>query len=57
VDWCHAHCGEWTQLSRGCAPIPVERIAQALGKSPEEIQRLAREAAELNALDEIFAAA
>lgn len=55
VEWCHAHCGEWTPLARGCAPIAVERIAQALGKPPEVVQKLAREAAELNQLDEIFA--
>jgi len=57
VEWCHAHCGEWTPLARGCAPIAVERIAQALGKPPELVQKLAREAAELNRLDEIFAPA
>ena len=55
VEWCHAHCGEWTPLSRGCAPIAVERIAQALGKPPEIVRKLAREAVELNQLDEIFA--
>lgn len=57
VEWCHAHCGEWTPVSRGCAPIAVERIAQALGKPPEIVQKLSREAAELNMLDEIFAPA
>lgn len=57
VEWCHTHCGEWTPLARGCAPIGVERIAQALGKPPEVVQKLAREAAELNQLDEIFAPA
>lgn len=57
VEWCHTHCGEWTPLARGCAPIAVERIAQALGKPPEVVQKLAREAAELNQLDEIFASA
>lgn len=55
VEWCHTHCGEWTPLARGCAPIAVERIAQALGKPPEIVRKLAREAAELNQLDEIFA--
>lgn len=55
VDWCHTHCGEWTPLARGCDPIAVERIGQALGKTPEMVQKLAREAAELNQLDEIFA--
>lgn len=57
VDWCHAHCGEWTPLARGCAPIAVERIGQALGKTPDMVQKLAREAAELNQLDEIFSPA
>jgi uncharacterized phage-associated protein len=57
VEWCHTHCGEWTPLARGCAPIAVERIAQALGKPPEVVQKLAREAAELNQLDEIFSPA
>ena len=56
-DWCHLHCGEWAPLSRGCAPIAVERIGQALGKSPEQIERLKSEAAELNLLDEIFSVA
>ncbi len=56
VEWCHTHCGEWAPLSRGCAPIAVERIGQALGKPPELVEKLAREAAELNQLDDIFAA-
>lgn len=57
MEWCHTHCGEWTPLARGCAPIAVEQIGQALGKTPEVVQKLAREAAELNQLDEIFAMA
>ena len=56
-DWCHLHCGEWAPLNRGCAPIAVERIGQVLGKTPEQVAKLAREAAELNQLDEIFSAA
>ena len=56
-DWCHLHCGEWTPLNRGYAPIPVERIGTALGKTPEQIKKLQREAAELNMLDEIFSVA
>jgi uncharacterized phage-associated protein len=55
VEWCHTHCPEWTPVTHGCAPIAVERIAIALGKSPEVIQRLRQEAAELNRLGEIFA--
>ena len=54
VDWCHAHCAEWTPISRGCAPIAIERIGIALAKTPEQIHRLTQEAVELNQLDEIF---
>lgn len=57
VEWCHAHCGEWTPLARGCAPIAIERMGQALGKPPEMLARFGREAAELNQLDKIFATA
>lgn len=57
VEWCHTHCPEWTPVTRGCAPIAVERIAIALGKAPEVVQRLRQEAAELNLLGEIFAPA
>jgi uncharacterized phage-associated protein len=55
VEWCHANCQEWTPVTRGCAPIAIERIAMALGKEPKEVQRLRQEAAELNVLSEIFA--
>jgi len=56
VDWCHKHCQEWKPLDHGCAPISVEQLGTALGKSPDALNRLVREAAELNQLDEIFAA-
>ena len=55
VEWCHAHCAEWTPITRGFAPIAVERIGMALGKAPEQIRRLTQETAELNLLDQIFA--
>ncbi len=54
-DWCHRHCGEWEPITRGCAPIAVERIGMALGKSAGQIQRLTQEVAELGVLDDIFA--
>ena len=54
VDWCHAHCKEWTPVTNGCAPIAVEQIGMALGKTPQQIHRLRQEAVELNRLDEIF---
>jgi uncharacterized phage-associated protein len=55
VDWCHAHCMEWTPVTNGCAPIPVEQVGIALGKNPAQVNRLRQEAIELNQLDEIFA--
>lgn len=55
VEWCHAHCKEWTPLASGRAPISVEQMGMALGKSPAQIDRLRQEATELNRLDEIFA--
>jgi len=57
VDWCHAHCKEWTPVTNGCAPIAVEQIGMALGKSPAQVNRLRQEVIELNQLDEIFAGA
>ena len=57
VDWCHHHCKEWVPVANDCAPIAVEQVGIALGKSPEQINRLRQEAIELNQLDEIFAVA
>ncbi len=54
VDWCHSHCKEWVAVANGCAPIAVEQIGIALGKSPREVNCLHQEAIELNQLDEIF---
>jgi hypothetical protein len=57
VDWCHAHCKEWTPVTNGCAPIAVEQVAMALGKSAAQGNRLRQEAIELNHLDVIFVVA
>lgn len=57
VEWCHRHCQEWTPVTNGCAPIAVEQVGFALGKSPLQIKRLRQEAIELNQLDEIFSGA
>ena len=57
VDWCHDHCKEWVPVTNGCAPIAVEQVGIALGKSPGQVNRLRQEAIELNQLDEIFAGA
>jgi uncharacterized phage-associated protein len=57
VHWCHNNCKEWIPLTNGCAPIAVEQIGMALGKSQTQVLRLRHEACELNKLDEIFASA
>ena len=57
VEWCHAHCKEWTPVTNGCAPIAIEQVGMALGKSAAQVNRLRQEAIELNQLDEIFAVA
>jgi hypothetical protein len=57
VDWCHRHCQEWVPVTNGCAPIAVEQVGMALGKGPDQINRLRQEVVELNQLDEIFAEA
>jgi uncharacterized phage-associated protein len=57
VEWCHSHCKEWTPVANGCAPIAVEQVGIALGKSSAQVSRLRQEAIELNQLDEIFAGA
>jgi uncharacterized phage-associated protein len=56
-DWCHEHCAEWTPLAQGHDRIPVERMAEAVGKTEDQIRHLAESAAELNLLDAAFARA
>jgi hypothetical protein len=53
-DWCHERCEEWTPLEEGRERIPLERIARAVGKTDEQIERLKQEAAELNFLSSAF---
>lgn len=56
-DWCHEHCAEWTPLEQGHDRIPVERLAEAVGKTEDQIRHLTEGAAELNLLDAAFAKA
>jgi uncharacterized phage-associated protein len=57
VEWCHSHCKEWAPVTNGCAPIAVEQVGIALGKSSAQVNRLRQEAIELNQLDEILTGA
>ena len=57
VEWCHLNCQEWMPIMNGRAPITVEQVGVALGKSPAQLARLRQEIVELNALDEIFSRA
>jgi uncharacterized phage-associated protein len=50
-DWCHEHCAEWMPLEFGHARIRVERLAEAVGRTEDQIRQLAEGAAELNLLD------
>ncbi|MEO8429730.1 MAG: type II toxin-antitoxin system antitoxin SocA domain-containing protein [Verrucomicrobiota bacterium] len=54
-DWCHEHCEEWTPLEHGRDLIRLERIARAVGKTAEQIERLKEDARELNFLASAFA--
>jgi len=54
-DWCHEHCEEWMPLEQGRDRIPLERLARAVGKSDEQINRLKEETEELNLLTAAFA--
>jgi uncharacterized phage-associated protein len=53
-DWCHERCEEWTPLEQGRDRITIEKLARALGKSDQQIERLNEEAAELNFLTDVF---
>ena len=56
-DWCHEHCAEWTPLEEGRDRISLECLAEAVGKTGDDVRRLAEGAAELNLLDAAFAKA
>jgi uncharacterized phage-associated protein len=51
AEWCHAHCGEWLPLDRGCEPITVAELAGEVGREPSEV---IENAAEANLLAEVF---
>ncbi len=54
-EWCHEHCEEWTPLEQGRQRIELERIAKAVGKTDEQINRIKEDARELSFLAEAFA--
>lgn len=54
VEWTHRNCPEWTSLLQGRDLIPVERIAEAVGKSDPEVQRVREEALEQRFLAGVF---
>ena len=53
-DWCHMNCGEWEPLQSGRSDIPIERIAERVGKSPAEAQKISDEARESSMLRRAF---
>ncbi len=56
-NWCHQNCGEWTSLQSGRSNIGIDQIAQNVGKSPAEVERIVEEASESNLMSSIFSAA
>ncbi|MBF0459342.1 MAG: SocA family protein [Nitrospirae bacterium] len=54
IDICHRDCPEWNNPGDSSYPLPVEDILMALDKTPEEIELIADEIAELNYIDELF---
>lgn len=54
-DWTHEHIPEWEERTTGRSPIPIEKMAEALGFSDESIRCMAADARSVNAMDAIFA--
>lgn len=55
VDWCHAHCPEFEQVSQGRRPIEVETILKSFKKSGKEIQKIIQKAKQIEELDDLLA--
>jgi len=53
-DWTHEHCDEWTPLEQGRDSIPLERVAEAIGKNEDEIRVMREEAAEQVFMHRVF---
>ena len=54
-DYTHDHCPEWIDPKGSSAPIPTERIFEALGKSAEESQELTTELEKQKSISRLFA--
>jgi hypothetical protein len=50
-DWCHAYCAEWLPLEEGRGHISLAKLAEEVGRDPEEVLE---NAIEQNVLDEVF---
>jgi uncharacterized phage-associated protein len=55
-DWCHQRCGEWTPLQDGRERIDIRELAENVGRSKYDADRIAEEACEANLLALAFAA-
>ncbi len=56
-DWCHQRCGEWTPLQDGRERIDIRELAENVGRSKYDADRIAEEACEANLLALAFARA
>jgi hypothetical protein len=50
-DWCHIRCGEWLPLEKGREHISLRKLADEVGRNPEEVLE---NAAEQTFLEEVF---
>lgn len=53
-DWTHDYCAEWEDPKGSSSQIPTQKIFQAVGRSPEEATRLAREVEAERKVDSIL---
>ena len=54
-DYTHEHCPEWENPHGSMIPIRLERVLEVVGRSPEEIAAISRQAKEDRDLDRVFA--
>jgi uncharacterized phage-associated protein len=55
IDYVHANCPEWHNPGSTASPIKFEDILKALGRTPEQIEWIAKDAEAFEEEDRIFA--
>jgi uncharacterized phage-associated protein len=55
IDYVHDHCPEWENPGDTSTPIPVEKVLESLGRTPEEINYIMAEIEAFDKEDAAFA--